>query len=311
MKSIRNISCLLTFAAAAVLAGCSNNGVNPQAHSTGEEAAITGSLTAAPEFTNDGLFDDAATTNLAPALRGAHPAPGAADVAIEPFFFWRSITHRTRNFEFAFADTDTAGIPTTAVVTLRRTFIGTFNIVPRDSANPNLPDTERVIQKPLEDRWVRRFLMKRVPLMPGSRPFWRLAAASAIEVTSKNATSRITSVRVQCATKDTTLTDPAAFILLRRALRFASNDTVTVTVTTPRTDDVVLLYHHDRRARLTNNGDGTYTGKFPAGVFSGWRHFGVNALSNGTLFDDAAAYDSKAWIFPYVLVGGPDSDYWP
>lgn len=311
MNFMRNLSCLLAIVAVGVFAGCSNNAVNPQTHSTGEEAAITGSLAAAPEFTNDGLFDDAATTNLAPALRGTHAAPGAAGAAIEPFFFWRSITHRTRNFEFAFADTDTTGLPTTAVVTLRRTFTGTFNIVPRDPVNPDLPDTELVIRKPLEDLWVRRFLLKRVSLVPGSRPFWRLAAASAVEVTSKNATSLITSVRVQSAGKDTTMTDPAAFIFLRKALRFATNDTVTVTVTTPRTDDVVLLYHHDRRARLTNNGDGTYTGKFPAGVFSGWRHFGVNALSHGTLFDDTAAYDSKAWIFPYVLVGGPDNDYWP
>jgi hypothetical protein len=30
-------------------------------------------------------------------------------------------------------------------------------------------------------------------------------------------------------------------------------------------------------------------------------HLGVNALSHGTLFDDAAPYDSKVWIFPFVM----------
>lgn len=34
-------------------------------------------------------------------------------------------------------------------------------------------------------------------------------------------------------------------------------------------------------------------------------------LARGTLFDDAAAYDSKAWIYPYVAMGGPDVDYLP
>ncbi|HEY6572104.1 MAG TPA: hypothetical protein VI198_02195 [Candidatus Eisenbacteria bacterium] len=285
--------------------------MNPKAQLTGDEAAITGALSAAPDFLDDGLYDAATPTNLAPSLRAPLAAPGAAGAAIEPFTFWRSITGHTRTFEFAFADSDSTGRPTSAVVTLTRTFTGTFNIVPRDPSNPDLPDTDLVVHKPLEDRWVRRLLMKRVALGPGMRPFWRLAAASGVEVTSKDATTLITSVRVQTATKDTTLTDPLAFIPLRRVLRFAPDDSVTITVTTPRTDDVVLLYHHDRRARLANNGDGTYTGKFRAGLFSGWRHFGVNALSHGTLYDDAAAYDSKAWIYPYVVVGGPDVDYLP
>ncbi|MEK7348258.1 MAG: hypothetical protein AABZ94_05250 [Candidatus Eisenbacteria bacterium] len=311
MKTTRIAPFLAVAIVAALVAGCSDTPVNPKAQVTGEEAAITGSLAAAPEFMDDGLFDAGASTNLAPSLRAPHAAPGAADVAIEPFTFWRSITGRTRAFEFAFSDSDSTGRPTTAVVTLRRTLTGTFNIVPRDPANPELPDSDQVVEKPLEDRWVRRFLMKRVALGPGMRPFWRLAASSAVEVTSKDATTLITSVRVQTATSDTTLTDPMAFIHLRRVLRFAPEDTVTITVTTPRTDDVVLLYHHDRRGRLTNNGDGTYSGKFRAGLFSGWRHFGVNALAHGTLFDDAAAYDSKAWIYPYVVMGGPDVDYLP
>jgi hypothetical protein len=167
------------------------------------------------------------------------------------------------------------------------------------------------VRKPLDDLWLRRFLMKRVAVGQGGEARWKLAAATPVEVTSKDATTQITSVRLQTGSRDTTLSDPTAFIYLRRVLRFSSEDTVTVTVTTPRTDDVVLLYRWDRRERLTGNGDGTYTGKFRVGLFDGWRHFGVNALSHGTLFDDAAPYDSKAWIFPYVIVGGPEVDYLP
>ena len=308
MKTLHAAPYLGAVLAAALFVGCSDNKVNPQTQSSEDKAAITASLASAPEFVSDFYFDTNVETNLSSSLRGAHAAPGEA---IEPFLFWRSITGRTRTFEFAFADSDSTNLPTTAVVTLRRTFTGTFNIVPRSESNPDLPDLSEVIHKPLEDHWVRRFLVKRVAPTPGARPVWRLAAASAVEVTSKNATSLITSIRVQTGTQDTTLTDPMAFIHLRHALRFSTEDTVTVTVATPRNDDVVLLYHHLFRVPFTNNGNGTYTAKFDAGTFSGWRHFGVNVLSRGTLYDDVAAYDSKAWIFPYVLVSGPYVDYWP
>jgi len=111
----------------------------------GTGAAITGALSAAPDFLDDGLYDTATPTNLAPSLRSPQAAPGAAGAAIEPFTFWRSITGHTRTFEFAFADSDSTGRPTSAVVTLTRTFTGTFNIVPRDPSNPDLPDTDLVV----------------------------------------------------------------------------------------------------------------------------------------------------------------------
>jgi hypothetical protein len=309
---VERLSFLAAFVMAAVCnVGCSDNGVNPKAQPTSDQGAITATLAVEPQFLDDGYFDGSATTNLAPALRGWHPAAGATDAAIDPFSFWRSIAHRTLTFEFAFSDTDSTGLPRTADVTVRRNLTGLFNIIPRDPKNPDLPDLDHVVHKPLIDRWVRHFLLKRVDLAGDPRHVWKIAAASAVVVTSENSTTLINSVRVQTATLDTTLTDPNVFIPLRRVLRFASADTVTVTVTTPRTDDVVLLYHHDRRTRLTNNGDGTYTGKFEAGLFTGWRHFAVNALTHASLYDDAAPYDSKAWIYPYVVVGGPLVDYLP
>jgi hypothetical protein len=291
--------------------GCSDNSVKPAAQASGEEAVLTGTLAVLPEFVDDGLFDAPDQTLLSPSLRGVSGAAAVPAQAIEPSFFWRSITARSRTFEFAFADSDSTGLPTTAIVTLHRRFTGTFNIVPRGPSDVAAADRSAVIAKPLHDHWVRRFLMKRVRVGEESRARWRLAAASAVEVTSSEATSDIESIRVQTATKDTTLTDPLAFIFLRRVLRFASEDSVTLTVSTPRADDVVLLYHHDLRARFRNNGDGTYTAKFRAGIRDGWRHFGVNVLSHGTLFDDAAPYDSKAWIFPYVMLGGPNVEYLP
>jgi len=311
MSRARVVLILAALSAVAVIAGCSDNGVRPVPDSTSEQSTIAGTIAAAPDLLNDGLYDTETPANLAAALRGASPAGSTTPVEIEPYFFWRTIARRMPSFEFAFADTDTTGLPTTAIVTVRRHFTGTLNIVPRDPVNPDLPDTHNIVRKPLDDLWVRRFLMKRVRLAPGDHAAWKIAAATAVEVTSKDATTAITSIRVQSGPTDTTLTDPAAFIHLRRVLRFAPDDPVTLTVTTPRTDDVVLLYHHVERERFENHGDGTYTRTFTAGSLQGWRHFGVNALSHGTLYDDIAPYDSKAWIFPYVIVGGPDVDYLP
>jgi hypothetical protein len=314
MKTMRFASLAAVLTAAVVTVGCSDNGVNPKAQLSTDQSAITGTLAAEPAFLDDGYIDGGETTNLAPAIRAGQPSPGVADgvtTAIEPFSFWRTITHRTTSFEFAFADTDSTGLPRTANVTVRRRFVGTFNVLPRDPNHPDLADRANVVHKPLLDHWVRHFLLKRIDLPGATRPLWRMAGTSAVEVTSEPSTTLINSIRVQTSSLDTTLTDPSAIVPLRRVLRFGTEDSVTVTVTTPRTDDVVILYLHDRRARFANNGDGTYTRKFGAEVFTGWRHFGVNALAHGTLFDDQAPYDSKAWIVPYVVVGGPVVDYLP
>ena len=61
------------------------------------------------------------------------------------------------------------------------------------------------------------------------------------------------------------------------------------------------LLSRDRRFRLHSNGDNTYTGVFHVRLLAGLHHLGVNALSNGTLFDDQAPYDSQSWILPYVV----------
>jgi len=314
MNSFRISSPIPILAVALVLAGCGDNSVNPKPQATSDQTAITGALATVPMFIDDGTMDDGAATNLAPALPGSRSATDAASVAgaaIDPLFFWRTIEHRTLRFEFAFADSDSTGLPRTAFVTARRNFSGLFNVAPRDPDHPDLPAAGQTVHKALLDHWVRHFRMQRIDLPGAARPQWRLAAASAVEVTAENATSLITGVRIETSSLDTTLTDPAALIPLRRVLRFAPDDTVTVTVTTPRTDDVVLLYHHDRRMRLENQGGGVYSGKFVSGSFAGWRHFAVNALSHGSLYDDAEPYDSKAWIYPYVITGGPDVDYLP
>jgi hypothetical protein len=304
MRSTRFTGFALVLASA-LLAGCGKNS-NPASPlgstpaPTDDQALVTGAIAAAPQAIEDGLADLPDPTSLG-------GTPGLLS-AIEPLNYWRTIRERERTFEFVFSDPDPDGRPTTAVVTIRRRLVGQFNILVGPplvggTSGPPAVDDRLVIHKPLEDHWVRRVLLKRIRLATeDGAPRWRIAAISGVKVTSKDATTNILSLRIQAAGMDTTIVDPLEFQRLRRILRFEPESRVVLTVTTGRNDDVVVLHHRDHRFRFHNNGDNTYTGEWPTGLlFPGLGHFGVNALSNGTLFDDTAPYDSQSWIFPYAL----------
>lgn len=297
--------------ALAVLAGCGKDSVSPGNLQGTDRAQVAGAIGSAPSLIDDNLLNTSTQVGLAAALRGVD---GAAAVAIQPFTFWRAITSDMRTFEIAFADTDSTGHPTTAEVTIHRHFAGTFNVVPESQTNPGTPDLNpaHVVHKPLDDLWERHVLLKRLPLDGSTTPIWRIAAVSGAEVTSQGATSAIDSIQVHAGSGlDTTITDPLALFHLRKVMRFGADDSVTISAWTGRTDDVVVFYHHDRRARFTNNGDGSYTFGFRTAAYNGWRHFGVNVLSHATLFDDQVPYDSKAWILPYAVTPMPPVDYVP
>ena len=292
--------------ATGLLAGCSKKNTvagpvsgTPGAQPSNDQALVTSTVAAEDQLINDGLADGSFVTTLDPQAG----QPGAL-VAIQPLNYWRTIRSSDRTLEFAFSDPDTVGRPTTATITIRRRLLGQFNILVGIPSTDGMPpdSTREVIHKPLEDHWVRRVLLKRVRLAGESgEPLWRIVAVSGVDVTSRGVTTHIESLHVQTVDMDTVLT-PLAFQRLRRILRFEPQTMVTLTVKTDRVDDVVVLQHRDRRFRFHNNGDMTYTGVWPTGLFAaGLHHFGVNALSHGTLFDDQAPYDSESWIFPYSL----------
>jgi len=320
--------------AAGTLAGCSKKN-SPSSSITGpgggsgsgtslEQASVTSAMSATPELVEDEVAEAADQTTL-----GGPDGMGASlDAAIQPITFFRRITSVTRNFEFAFSDTDSTGRPTTVEVTIRKRLKGTFNILanslpdttpPSTASLPGLPrpdSTVHLVTKPLNDLWVRHLLLKRVHLRDEDgdddrETRWRVAATSGVKVTSDGATTAISSLRIQSGALDTTITNPLALFRLRRILRLSSGAMVTLTATTGRNDDVVVLNYRFLRVRFHNNGDNTYTAQVRAGWIEGVHHFGVNALSHGTLFDDTAAYDSQAWILPYVVEPTMLADFLP
>jgi hypothetical protein len=295
----------------ALLAGCGKAGapvstLDSPGSNSAEQSAVASEMAMNPTLVDDGMSESSDQTAAEPAA-GSVGAMGmrsaGAMTAIQPAFWWRTINHVERSFEFAFADTDATGLPTTAIVIVHKRLSGTFNILVRDPGSEGTPNEGHVVAKPLADHWVRRLLLKRI-LRPEADPLsrgWRIVAASGVKVTARDAETRIESLRVQSTGLDTTITDVLAFQRLRRILKVDPETDVTLTVTTLRNDDVVAFYAFDRRFRMRNNGDNTYSATFQSPQFAGIRHFGVNALSNGTVFDDAARYDSQAWILPYIV----------
>jgi len=127
---------------------------------------------------------------------------------------------------------------------------------------------------------------------------WQLTGVSGILIDTPEGNTQITSLRIQAAELDTTISDPLQFVTLEGLPAIQPGAEITVTATTNAADDIVLLLSAGGRRRLTANGDNTYSGTFVVPQSLGCHHFGVNALSHDTVFDDVASYDSESWLLP-------------
>ncbi len=299
MRLLRSPAALLIGALA--LAGCSSDHTNLTGAGggfiggSGDEAAVSTVIAATPGVVEDGLSDDGGQVS-------ASIAGGLA--AVRPLTFWRTLTTRDRTFEFAFSDTDSTGRPTRAIVTIRTHFTGTFNLLAVVPSDTNAADSSRqILHKPLDETRTRLVLLRRAALgSTDRRVVWRIAAVSGVEVVSNPSTTHIESVRVQAAGVDTTIIEPVAFFRLQDLIRVQPGGPVTLTVRTQNADDVVVLHLADRRFVMHSNGDGTFTAQWHTSAFvHGLRGVDIDALSNGTLYDDSAPYSSDQWIVPFVI----------
>jgi len=283
--------------AALALAGCGKStssvqsAVDNSAPAGSDEAQVATVVQNNPDYVNDDVWQSQQPQTL-------DGVGGFA--AIRPLHFWREITQVTRRVDTQFGAPDSIGRPTLAMVTIHQHLLGTFDIL-AGATDPS--DTSRsLIKKPLDDDWTRKLVLMRFadPVM-NARSRWHLVGTSGVDVHTRGGSTHIVSVRIQSGARDTTITDPLELHRLRRIMLLEPGQPVKLTATTGNASDVVLFYGRDSRRKFTNNGDGTFTFEFPAGNFPGLRNFGVDALSNGTLFDDTAAYDSNAWLFPFAV----------
>lgn len=306
---------------AGALSGCGNQPGVTDLSSGGstavDEAEVSATLASTPELVEDGVVEDPDQIALGGGAEGAF-------AAIRPLRYWRLIDDVDRSFVFVFSDSDSTGRPTTAHVTVNKYLTGTFNILSttaRDPATPPDTDSVAVVHKALADHAVRRVLLKRVRVGNSPRSMWRVAATSGVKITSFDPRSarinpaygdtRILSVRVQATGLDTTITDPLDLFRLRAITPVNVLEDVTLTATTRAADDVVVLMWRGLKFRFRNNGDGSHTGVWKAPMRMGVGHVGINAMSRGTLFDDAARYDSQGWVLPYVVRPVALAEYMP
>ncbi len=317
---IRKAGLLMLGIAAMAMTGCSSNSTDLTGSGlTTDQVNVQTSIVAAPEIATDGSYDTSAPSDFSVAhVGGAAPlngigSEGGPEGERTPQNtqrrWWRVITGRTTSFDYEFTEQDSSGRPTAAHITVHKHFTGTLHLLTPEVLQGVAGDS--VVQhestKPLADHWVRHLWLARVsPALNHGRP-WRLVSASGVNVTSEiegpGTQPVIQSIRVQAGEADSTFSDPAVAIHWNKLWCATPGTPVTITVTTGAPDDIVVLMHRETRAPLTANGDNTYTGTWYTPGDAGLKHFGINAISAGTLGDPASAYHSNAWLFPYINRG--------
>lgn len=266
-----------------------------------DEAAIQTLIQEDFEFFTTDLFSGTTEEGTTPL--------GKVLAAITPWRFGRQILSVDRSIQINIDNP--AGGPATAEVTWNAAIEGVFHVI---------DTTATAYSKDFLNNAVRFATFEKRGPNTAPRRGWRLTGISGIESISNPNTVQIVSINLTSTSGvDTTFSNVSELVNRENILSFAPLDTVTVTVTTGNTDDVVLLHHpawrtmhsgrHHVRRILTSNGDGTYTGRWVVRgmVWMGGqfrnpkRHFTIDVLNNGTLFDDTEPYDSIAWSTIYVV----------
>jgi len=190
-----------------------------------DQTQVNATLTAAASLVDDGLAEDGSQVS-------ASSASLKIESAVRPFTWWQDITHETRTWTFVWSDSDATGHPNTVVATLTKHMTGSLIIIPVSPSDSTQPDTTR-ISKPIDKTLTRRVLLKRIAI--GADKAWKVVEVTGAFVTTPSATTHIVSIRLTSSSGvDTTITDPLQFNSLRHVIRFTTQDSVTVTVTTTR-----------------------------------------------------------------------------
>ncbi len=336
MTSLRALPALLLVLT--VAAGCSNSsnpvadngdGANPAAlYASSAGVQAEASALPAEEFEIDTYADgDAAKTDMAdPSFAFQFGGQPTLDAPIDPGFWFRLIRSHERRYVVEITEPDT--LTRVAHVRIVDRLLGTFNVVTRPDTIGGEVVRGDWIRKRLADTSVRKAVFVRKRCVSGDEgdddsdderedaedghrdgwSRWRLRAASGAEITSDEGSRQILSVRIQAGDVDVTVTDPLELKNRSELLRLPPATPVHVTAVTADLTDKVVLYSRWGRMPLRRMEDGTCQGRFLTPLAGGFKHLAVNALSNGTLFDDIAPYDSKAWGLPYVVVAPERTD---
>jgi hypothetical protein len=228
-------------ALAMLLNGCGKSTTAPNALQSSDAAQVSSTLGASTTLVDDGL--DVDSTQVSAELVSSMSGVAQLQASVRPFTWWQRITSVSRTWTFVWSDTDTTGHPKLCVATLNEHLTGTLVIVPASPTDTTRADTTRIF-KPIDKTLTRKVMLQRLTL--GLDREWRVVATTGALVKTPGAVTRIVSLRIQSASGvDTTITDPLQWISLRHIIQFGTNDSVTVTVTTLRTDNPVYIHRWD------------------------------------------------------------------
>ena len=292
------------------LAGCGSDPTSPPAGNNAslESPAIQAAMAEVPELADVETYEAPGEAEFADAYAPA--GMFSTEAAIHPVFFYRVIRERQRDVQI---ETERDTVFETARVRVVDRFAGSFNIVAADSVDTGVVVSR--IRKPLRDVGVMRAVFRRPIDWEREDPVtneiasdgdrerhrrcrgWRLVAVSSRQIASPEHTAKIVSVRLEARSGlDVTITDPRELMRFPNGLpKVVAGEPVKVTVQVEDPTDRLFLLCGWGRLRLRPVADGVFEGGFKAPYDLRRFRVGVNALDRGTLFDDAAPYDSDFW----------------
>lgn len=302
-------SVTMLFALGLFLSSCDSNPTNPELEE--EIELIKQAIMEEEDLINvEGLDDEGAQP---PAYDSDNV--GKSTDQIEPLRYGRRGRFALESIEVEF-DSDT-----TATATIIHSLNGEFMILAMDSTDSSV--VIQPIAKPMTNTIVRKAQLIKVRDTGELRADWRITKVSMVMAESEEPTIDIQEVRVDLPgdTTDIVITDPLNTFFNRHEgiPTLSRGDTVTVLVTLSNSNDfppepgeTVTLRHRMRRfqrARKTFNdegvgpdavaGDGVFTAQFVIRGHFGFHHSAVDVIDHGTLYDDAAPYNSVVWAVPY------------
>ncbi len=300
----------------ALMSGCEKNPTQAVDRAA-DEAAIRALITADPDVFHElGIYDGGAQVPE----YDATGMPKSGDY-IEPVRYGRRGKYELESVDIQFSGEP--GEPDTiAIATITKTFSGTFVVVARDT-DSTTPEAYKVYEKPVRTNVVRKAMFRRVGYTDNPRRNWCLVAVTLSEGVSEQTTINVTSLTIEAPGQEPlVITDPLEHWMDRHQGLpvFAQGDTVKVYVTLtnsnhyPPEPGTTVLVHFgvDRgwqRGRRPLNDEGLYPDMVAGdGVFSGsWvvrhghglRHLVIDAIDNGTIYDDRAPYNAVCWGMVY------------
>lgn len=210
----------------------------------------------------------------------------------------------------------------TAMATIVKSFNGNFLILAADTTDSIAAG--KLYTKEMENEIVKHAIFKKVGNHQDRRKNWRLKRVSGSETKSPETTLSFESVTVLNSDGQEWIIDnPLEFIRdLENIPTLQPGDSVTVFAKIGNSspylekpgETVSLRYRNYRKTRRARKGlhddgvapdvtagDGIYSGQWKVGQRRGIYHAFVDAIDNGTIYDDQLPYNSQIWGFTYFV----------